>query len=87
MFVWQAWGQHVEFDKLNVQFHIPNAEEVDFACELVEAFIYPELDLLNEKCSKMSKEERLRSLTLVHYMAIGCLRMVPRIESNEIRDL
>ncbi|CAF4659701.1 unnamed protein product [Rotaria sp. Silwood1] len=83
----RAWGQHVEFDKLQVQFHIPNGEEVDFACEFVETFIYPELQLLNEKCSKMSNEERLRSLTLVHYMSIGCLRMVPRIDSKEIENL
>ncbi|CAF4314779.1 unnamed protein product [Rotaria socialis] len=83
----EAWGQHVEFDKLNVQFHIPNEDEVDFACEFVETFIYPELQLLNEKCSKMSTEERLRSLTLVHYMSIGCLRMVPRIDSKLIDNL
>ena len=61
-------------------------EEVDFACEFIETFIYPELQLLNEKCSKMSNDERLRSLTLVHYMAIGCLRMVPRIESNRYTE-
>jgi hypothetical protein len=77
----------VEFDKLQVQFHIPSAEEVDFACEFVEEFIYPELQLLNEKCSKMSNDERLRSFTLVHYMAIGCLRMFPRIDSEEISNL
>ncbi|CAF4359652.1 unnamed protein product, partial [Rotaria magnacalcarata] len=65
----RAWGQHVEFDKLNVQFHIPNEDEVDFACEFVETFIYPELQLLNEKCSKMSNEERLRSLTLIRFIA------------------
>ncbi len=35
----------------------------------------------------MSNDERLRSLTLVHYMAIGCLRMVPRIDSEEIPNL
>jgi hypothetical protein len=35
----------------------------------------------------MSNDERLRSLTLVHYMAIGCLRMVPRIDSKEVENL
>ncbi|CAF1622524.1 unnamed protein product, partial [Adineta ricciae] len=83
----RAWGQHVEFDKLQVKFHIPNAEEVDFACEFVERFIYPELELLNEKCSKMSNDERLRSLTLIRFMAIGCFRMVPRIDSPEVKNL
>ncbi|CAF3512541.1 unnamed protein product, partial [Rotaria sordida] len=83
----RAWGQHVEFDKLQVQFHIPNEEEVDFTCEFVETFIYPELELLNEKCSKMSNEERLRSLTLIRFIAIGCFRMVPRVDSKEVSDL
>jgi hypothetical protein len=77
----------VEFDKLQPQFHIPSAEEVDFACDFVETFIYPELTLLNEKSSEISKDERLRSLTLIYFIAIGCLRMVPRIDSEEVLDL
>jgi hypothetical protein len=70
-----------------VQFHVPNDDEVDLACEFVDTFMYAELQLLNDKCSKMTNDERLRSLTLIHYMAIGCLRMVPRIDSEEVTDL
>ena len=70
-----------------MKFHIPSAEEVDFSCEFVETFMYPELNLLNEKCSKMSNDERLRSLTLIRFIAIGCFRMIPRIESPEVTDL
>ncbi|CAF4255170.1 unnamed protein product, partial [Adineta steineri] len=74
-------------DKLQVKFHVPNEDEVDFACEFVETFIYPELELLNEKCSKMSNDERLRSLTIIRFIAIGCFRMVPRIDSKEVLNL
>ena len=74
-------------DQVQVEFHIPNADEMDFACELVETFIYPELELLTENCSKLSNDERLRSLTLIRFLAIGCFRMVPRIDSNEVTDL
>ncbi len=77
----------MDYDKLQVKFHVPNEEEVDFACEFIEKFIYLELQMFNEKCSKMSNDERLRSLTLIHYMAIGCLRMVPRIQSEEVKNL
>ena len=77
----------MDYDKLQVKFHIPNEEEVDFACEFIEKFIYLELQMFNEKCSKMSNDERLRSLTLIHYMAIGCLRMIPRIQSEEVKNL
>ncbi|CAF0736207.1 unnamed protein product [Didymodactylos carnosus] len=83
----RAWGQHVEFDNLQVQFHIPNEDEVDFACEFVKTYLYPELNLLTEKGVKLSNDERLRSLTIVHYISMGCLRMVPRIDSNEVEDL
>ncbi|CAF4617031.1 unnamed protein product, partial [Rotaria sp. Silwood2] len=83
----RAWGQYVEYDKINVQFHVPNEEEVDFACEFVETFMYLEVQMLNEKCTNMSNDERLRSLTLIHHIAIGCLRMVPRIESKKVKNL
>ncbi|CAF3935100.1 unnamed protein product [Rotaria sordida] len=83
----RAWGQHVDFDQLQVQYHFPTVDEIDFACEFVNTFIYAELQLLNEKCLNLSKEERLRSLTLIHYIAVGCLRMVSRIESNQVIDL
>ncbi|CAF4157119.1 unnamed protein product, partial [Rotaria sordida] len=83
----RAWGQHVEYDKINAKFHIPNEDEVDFACEFVEIFMYIELRILNENRTKISNDERLRSLTILYHIAIGCLRMVPRIESEEIKNL
>ncbi|CAF1379996.1 unnamed protein product [Rotaria sordida] len=83
----EAWGQHVEYDKINVIFHIPNEDEVDFACEFVETFMYLELRILKENRTKMSNDERLRSLTIIHPIVVGYLRMVPRIESEEIKNL
>ncbi len=83
----QAWGQSVDFDQLQLQFHIPNEDEIDFACEFINTFIYPELTLLNEKGLKISNNERLRSLTIIQSIAIGCFRMIPSIESEQIQDL
>jgi hypothetical protein len=77
----------VNVNKLQVQFHIPNDDEIDFTCEFVDTFIYSELTLLNETNSKMSNNERLRSLTIIHSIAKGCFHMVPRIESKQIHDL
>ncbi|CAF3248683.1 unnamed protein product [Rotaria sp. Silwood2] len=83
----RTWGQSVDFDRLQIQYHIPNADEIDFACEFIETFIYPELTSLNENILTMSNDERLRSLTIILYIAIGCLRMVPRIDSKHVSDL
>jgi hypothetical protein len=49
--------------------------------------MYPELTLLNEKCFKMSNNERLKSIVFIRSIAIGCFRMIPRIESKEVQDL
>ncbi|CAF4238177.1 unnamed protein product [Rotaria sp. Silwood2] len=83
----RAWGQAADFDNLQIQFHIPNENEIDFACEFVETFLYLELRLLNEKCLKMSNNERLRSLTFIHHITIGCFRMVPHVDSEKLPNL
>ncbi|CAF1238427.1 unnamed protein product [Rotaria sordida] len=83
----RTWGQNVDFDQIQVQYHIPNMDEIDFACDFVNTFLYSELTLLKENFSNISKYERRRSLTIINSIAIGCFRIVSRIESKEISDL
>ncbi|CAF1141433.1 unnamed protein product [Adineta ricciae] len=83
----RAWGQSVDFDRLQVRYHIPTTDEVNFACEFVNDFLYAELSLLSDMKSKLAKEERRRSLTIIHSIAVGCFRIVPRIESKTIEYL
>lgn len=77
----------MNFNKLQVQFHISNVDEIDFACEFIDTFISSELILLNENNFKMLNNERLRSLTIIQSIAKGCFRMIPRIESKQVDDL
>ncbi|CAM2708912.1 unnamed protein product [Rotaria socialis] len=83
----RAWGQNVDFDRIQVQYHIPSDEEIDFACDFVNTFIYPELTLLKENFENISIDERRRSLVIIHSIVSGCFRIVPRMESKEIQDL
>ncbi|CAF3218234.1 unnamed protein product [Rotaria sp. Silwood2] len=83
----RAWGQPINVDTCQVQYHIPNDDELDFVREFVETFIYAELDLLKEKSLKQSNNERLRSLTIIHNIAIGCFRIVPRFSSPNVQNL
>ncbi|CAF3866966.1 unnamed protein product [Rotaria sordida] len=76
----RTWGQNVDFDQIQVQYHIPNMDEIDFACDFVNTFLYSELTLLKENFSNISKYERRRSLTIINSIAIGCFRIVSRIE-------
>lgn len=81
------WGQSIDVDKIQVHFHIPNEDELDFARDFVETFIYPELDLLLQNDAKLSNEERSRSLTMVYHLALGCFRVIPRIPSTAVQNL
>ncbi|CAF0928089.1 unnamed protein product [Adineta steineri] len=45
----RLWGQYVDIDKVQPQFHIPSIDEIDFVYEFVDTFLYPELARLNEK--------------------------------------
>ncbi|CAF1329744.1 unnamed protein product [Adineta steineri] len=83
----RTWGQSVDFDEIKVQYHIPNMNEINFACDFINDFLYAELSLLNKTDSQLSKEERRRSLTIIRSIVIGCFRIIPRIESKQIEDL
>ncbi|CAF4100985.1 unnamed protein product [Rotaria sp. Silwood2] len=83
----RTWGQNVDFNQIQVQYHIPNVDEIDFACDFVNTFIYSELALLKENFSKISKDERQRSLQIIYRIVVGCFRIVPRIESKPVQDL
>ncbi|CAF0851617.1 unnamed protein product [Adineta steineri] len=83
----RLWGQYVDIDKVQPQFHIPSIDEIDFVYEFVEIFLYPELARLNENGLKMSNNERLRSLTIIRSIAVGAFCFVPPIESKEVRNL
>ncbi|CAF4636892.1 unnamed protein product [Rotaria sp. Silwood1] len=83
----RTWGQNVDFNQIQVHYHIPNVDEIDFACDFVNTFIYSELTLLKENFSKISKDERQRSLRIIKRIAVGCFRIVPRIESKQVQDL
>ena len=58
-------------------------EEIDFALDLLETLIEPELALLKKK---LSKDEGRRSLIIVHSLVIGSFRLLPPIESEALFD-
>lgn len=40
------WGKPGEIDDLNMSWHIPSLEELEFVNELVKEHLYPELDII-----------------------------------------
>ena len=79
----QAWGQAVDLAQLQVHFHIPCQEEIDFALDLLETLIEPEFALLK---GKLSKDERRRSLIILQSLVVGSFHLLPSIESEALPD-
>ena len=44
------------------------------------------MNFLNEQNSKLSNQQRLRALTLIQSIALGCFRLVPRIPSEPVHS-
>lgn len=42
----QDWGKPGDLWKLDIQWHVPSAEEIAFSFELLDSFLQPELDKL-----------------------------------------
>ena len=42
------WGITCDIDNLNVQWHIPSKEEIDFVNELHNEFLIPQFDILDK---------------------------------------
>ena len=77
--LFQTWGQAANVAELQVRFHLPSVEEIEFAGELLETFVEPELQLLKEKSSILSKDERRRSLKILRSVVDGAFRLFPSI--------
>lgn len=42
----QDWGKPGDLRNLNIQWHVPSAEEIAFSFYLLDSFLQPELDKL-----------------------------------------
>jgi len=81
----QAWGKSIDYDKLDVRFHFPTDEEIELASEFIEKYLYSQIDFLKENNSKLTNNQRLKSLTIIEAIGIGSFRLVPPIESQQIQ--
>lgn len=62
-------------------------DEINFACEFINIFLFNELKRLNEKCLQMSNEERLKSFLFIEYTFDGCSAIIPRDETNAVKNV
>lgn len=76
------WGEEMKLDQVKFRFHIPSPDEIEFAWEIIDKFLYSELQFLNQT-SHLSNEQRLRSLTMICRITRGCFGIVSFPESGQ----
>ncbi|XP_006004010.1 proteasome activator complex subunit 4 isoform X2 [Latimeria chalumnae] len=84
------WGKPGDLWNLNIQWHVPSAEEIAFAYYLLDTFLQPELVKLQHYAAgktDMSREDVLHRLTVIHNCLIGSGNLLPPVNGEIITDL
>ncbi|XP_078590168.1 proteasome activator complex subunit 4-like isoform X2 [Branchiostoma floridae x Branchiostoma japonicum] len=83
------WGTPGNLFELGLRWHIPSLEEKKLALYLLDTFLQPELDGLeqhSEGTSALSRDELQRTLMIVHDGLIGAGAIMPMWEEPETAD-
>ncbi|KAM5165243.1 proteasome activator complex subunit 4 [Mantella aurantiaca] len=84
------WGKAGDLWNLNIRWHVPSAEEVEFACYLLDNFLQPELDKLNRYGSgelELSRDDIQQCLTIVQNCLTGSGNLLPPLQGERVSHL
>ncbi|KAG8123071.1 hypothetical protein E2320_018500 [Naja naja] len=84
------WGKPGNLQKLDIQWHVPSAEEVAFAFELLDTFLQPEINKLerySDGSLEMSRDDVQQCLTIVHNCLIGSGNMLPPLKGEKVAHM
>nr|XP_055026346.1 proteasome activator complex subunit 4A [Misgurnus anguillicaudatus] len=84
------WGRSGDLCNLDIQWHVPTAEEKEFAFYLLDLLLKPELQRL-QRCTKgeqeMSRDDVLQSLSIVHHCLLGAGSLLSPLNGEPVPDL
>uniref|UniRef100_A0A8D2L1E2 Proteasome activator subunit 4 n=1 Tax=Varanus komodoensis TaxID=61221 RepID=A0A8D2L1E2_VARKO len=84
------WGKPGDLRNLDIQWHVPSAEEMAFSFSLLDLFLQPELDKLAQYTDgnlEMSRDDVQQSLTIVHNCLIGSGNILPPLKGERVAHL
>ncbi|KAI1887190.1 hypothetical protein AGOR_G00203600 [Albula goreensis] len=84
------WGRHGDLRNLQVQWHVPSAEEMEFVFYLLDLLLKPELLRLQRHArgeEDMSRDDVLQSLAIVQHCLLGAGSMLPPLEGQRVTGL
>ncbi|XP_061666558.1 proteasome activator complex subunit 4B isoform X2 [Syngnathoides biaculeatus] len=84
------WGRPGDVGALGLCWHVPSPEEENFVFQLLSGLLKPELDRIRGHVSgdrRMSREELLQSLAIVHHCLLGAGSLLPPLDGPHVPDL
>ncbi|XP_036402211.1 proteasome activator complex subunit 4A [Megalops cyprinoides] len=84
------WGRPGDLWNLQIQWHVPGAEEVAFVFYVLDLLLQPELVRLQRYAQGeqgMSRDDVLQSLSIVQHCLLGAGSMLPPLQGDPIPDL
>ncbi|KAG7462683.1 hypothetical protein MATL_G00187310 [Megalops atlanticus] len=84
------WGRPGDLWNLQIQWHVPSAEEVAFVFYVLDLLLQPELVRLQRYAQGeqgMSRDDVLQSLSIVQHCLLGAGSMLPPLQGEPIPDL
>uniref|UniRef100_A0A669EMM0 Proteasome activator subunit 4a n=1 Tax=Oreochromis niloticus TaxID=8128 RepID=A0A669EMM0_ORENI len=79
------WGRPGDLWNLEIQWHVPSVEEISFAFYLLDLILQPELQRLKrfaEGEQDMSRDDVLKSLTIVQHCLLGAGGLMPPLKGE-----
>uniref|UniRef100_A0A8C3LMS3 Proteasome activator subunit 4 n=1 Tax=Chrysolophus pictus TaxID=9089 RepID=A0A8C3LMS3_CHRPC len=84
------WGKPGDLWNLDIQWHVPSSEEINFAFYLLDTFLQPELTKLEHYATgklEMSRDDVQQCLAIVHNCLIGSGNILPPLKGERVAHL
>ncbi|XP_062464948.1 proteasome activator complex subunit 4 isoform X1 [Pezoporus occidentalis] len=84
------WGKPGDLWNLDIQWHVPSSEEINFAFYLLDTFLQPELIRLEHYAAgklEMSRDDVQQCLAIVHNCLIGSGNILPPLKGERVAHL
>ncbi|OXB54978.1 hypothetical protein ASZ78_003090 [Callipepla squamata] len=86
----EDWGKPGDLWNLDIQWHVPSSEEINFAFYLLDTFLQPELTKLEHYATgklEMSRDDVQQCLAIVHNCLIGSGNILPPLKGERVAHL
>lgn len=84
------WGRPGDLKNLDIQWHVPSAEEKQFVFYLLDLLLKPELQRLQKHMQgepEISRDDVLQSLTIIHHCLLGAGSLLPSLHGEPVPEL